>query len=277
MPRYDKLGKIILKFPMMRTLSVDGLETVLTLKMIPPYVQPTAWWASFDIVGDGSGINPAGHMPYRLRGAAGSVDTRATLQESSTDVTMVQNWARYATESESEAMVPDDVISDSPDVGIIGDSQRIQRKKINFLTQKKVLGLPGNAVFTNSDLILYTDSFSRKGRFTTKDFEITDAKFIGFAARADAITTMTDEGLIQWSNEADFQALYEEIIGAMPTFSTRSDVGGSGGLDATVLTWMQEGFVSATHSLEQGLTVYGSFTCVCNVFMPQSARIITVA
>lgn len=272
--RWEKEGEIYIKTGGDRTVTANGGEVALFAKVIPPFVQPRQYWLSVKIRGI-TPIIPEGVESYRMRGANVPI-ARDQQQVETDDVTGDEFLARYATEENTEVFEPDDV--NSTDVGIDGDSGFISDAALGgrFFDHRGVLGLPDKAVFTDANLIMYVDHFTRKGHIK-KNKEIDDPGFLAIGFNCDDVIANTDWGDIMWGDALDVETLAEDLVGLMPKFQTESASIGTSDPTGAAKKWMQDGFFEDTHSLGMNLAVWTRMTVRCDVYTHKSNRIISVS
>lgn len=271
--RWEKEGEIYLKVPGDRAIGDGGLERCLFAKMIPPFIQPRQYWLSVKIRSLTS-VVPEGVMSYRMRGVNVPVP-RDQVQVETDDVTGDEFMSRYAEEENTEVLEPDD--ASSVDVGIDGDSDFISDISLQgrFFQHRGVLGLPDKAVFTDANLIMYVDHFTRKGHIK-KNKEIDEPGLLAIGMAADDVAVSTDWGDIMWGDDLDFETMTETLLGLMPKFeSVGASVGTSNPTNGKL--WMQEGFVEDTHTLGAQLAVWTRMTVRCDVYTHRANRIISVS
>lgn len=272
--RWEKEGEIYLKVPGDRQVGADGVEVVLFGKMLPPFVQPRQYWLSVKLRSTTTAI-PEGVMSYRMRGVNVPV-ARDQQQVETGDVTGDVMMARYATEEVTEIYDPDD--TPATDAGIDGDSDFLAEKSQTgqFMEHRAVLGLPDKAVFTDANLIMYVDHFTRKG-FIKKNKEIDEPGFLGIGMTADDVAVSSDWGDILWGDAGDFESLAGNIMGLMPKFQSADVSIGLVNPGVAAKKWMQDGLVEDIHTLGVVLGVWTRMTVKCDVYTHKANRIITVS
>lgn len=272
--RWEKEGEVYIKVPGDRAITAGGIERCLFGKMIPPFVQPRRYWLSVKIRSTGTAI-PEAVQSYRMRGVNVPVPRDQAMVETD-DVTGDEFLARYATEEATEVFEPDDV--NETDAGIDGDSAFLSDASLTgrFMDHRGVLGLPDKAVFTDANLIMYVDHFTRKGHIK-KNKEVDEPGFLALGIGTDDVNVQIDWGNTLWGDAGDFETLAEDIVGLMPKFQTEQASIGTAEPTGAAKLWMQDGFVEDTHTIGIELAVWTRMTVQCDVYTSRSNRIISVS
>ncbi len=272
--RWEKEGELYLKVPGDRIVDANGVEDVLFAKVIPPFVQPRQYWLSVKIRSTTAGI-PESVMSYRMRGVNVPI-ARDQQQVETDDVTGDELLARYGTEEATEVYDPDD--TPSVDAGLDGDGDWLAEASQtgNFFEHKAVLGLPDKAVFTDANLVMFVDQFTRKG-FIKKNKEIDEPGFLAVAMGADDITVSVDWGDIMWGDQLDIETLAGTIMDLMPKFQDASASIGIVNPSVAAKNWLQLGLVEDTHTIGLSLGVWTRMTVKCDVYTHRANRIISVS
>lgn len=272
--RWEKEGELYLKVPGDRLVADAGSEEVLFAKVIPPFVQPRQYWLSVKIRGTVPQI-PEGVMSYRMRGVMVPM-ARDQQQVEGDDVTGDELLARYGTEEQTEIYDPND--TPAVDAGLDGDGDWLAEASQTgtFFEHKAVLGLPDKAVFTDANLIMYVDHWSRKG-FIKKNKEIDEPGFLAIGVGADEITTSTDWGDIMWGDQLDIESLAGTIMDLMPKFQDASASIGIVNPSVGAKNWLQKGLTQVTHAQDSPLGIWTRMTVKCDVYTHKANRIISVS
>lgn len=276
MARVEKIADVYLKIPTIERVPANGVEKALVAKVMPPYVVPVRYWARMSLVGQNvAGVNPDTFMQYRFRLGCPMMPESQQAQEAAADVLRDTLMARYGTETVTEAMDPDDV--PDIDIGIVGDSSRVNKSIANtFMEHKAHLGLPNRAVFVSDAKVIPVDSWSRSGLISIVG-AVDEARLFIAGMVADSPTAITDESTFTFGSpgNSQLQDLLGEIYDHVGKFADPAELIGSG-LATQLKNWLQEGYVDSSLLMDMDLTVKLNLTIQCEIFEPATARHLTL-
>lgn len=278
----DSLGTLYIKKEFYTTAGNDGVEEACWGLPLPPYIIPSRYWITCNILGTGN-VGPLAMQHYRMSGRIGMMErnflTDASPPSAGTQflTDMMETYLPHEPGSIMDANADTQV-----DVGLTG-SGVVPVTKQEFFVREKVLRLPKNGILVDASLVRYVDEFTTRGKIPNKMIGAYDqAHLIGFGMTTDDLKNMPTDG----EDDALFGAaanaapqlpvILESILDSienntlgesLSTFSV--GIGDTQMVSSQVLAWMSNSF-GATHPISNnGLTTSMTVTLQVDVRIPQ--------
>lgn len=196
-------------------ITPDGNTCNVVGMVIPPFAKLTRYWVTATTTSHNA-HNVYSHQPYSVRGMYVPMDNATEQVTGGTDQTLDELQRRYAPEESYDASDETAEWADGDDDGmeqhvdIAGHEEPISSwaKSHQFFRHERMLGLPQNAVSTESGKITYIDKFKRRGRFK-QPTQLQNAKFVVVTATTDSPQMSDDVGDVVWGNTGTVGKLTE--------------------------------------------------------------------